>query len=236
MAGGNRGDLNATSYALLGLLSFGRELSGYELKRWADGSVRFFYAAPAMSQVYRELDRLAGAGLVASREVAGGATRRTRVHRITDAGTAALRAWLDHQPAGPPVLKHGVALRVFLGHLADRERLLATVDDHRRRCEELVADLDGVLADLGDDPTWRYPRLVAEWGRAYYGGEAEAAARLASALAAMDDDGAVEEGGAGGAAVEERGAAGGAAVEEGGAGTGGPSPEGADRGGGPSAG
>ena len=28
--------LPATGYAVLGLLSFGRELSGYELKKWAD--------------------------------------------------------------------------------------------------------------------------------------------------------------------------------------------------------
>lgn len=183
----SRPDLSPTAYALLGLLSFGRELSGYELKRWADGSIRFFYAAPAMSQVYRELDRLRDAGLVTARDVPGGATRVTRVHRITDEGTAALRAWLDDQPAGQPVLKHGVALRVFLGHLADRERLRATVAEHRRRCEELLLELEGVEADLGDDPTWHHARLVAEWGRTYYAAEVEAARRLEARLAGAGD-------------------------------------------------
>lgn len=176
-------DLSPTAYALLGLLSFGQELSGYELKQWADGSIRFFYAAPAMSQVYKELDRLREAGLVAARDVPGGATRRTRVHRITDRGTAVLRDWLDRQPAGAPVLKHGVALRVFLGHLADPERLRATVADHRRRCEALLAELEEVEVALGDDPTWHHARLVAEWGRTYYAAEVEAAARLEAKLA-----------------------------------------------------
>lgn len=171
-----------TGYALLGLLSFGRELSGYELKRWADGSLRFFYAAPAMSQVYRELDRLREAGLVTARDVPGGATRTTRVHRITEAGSAALRQWLDDQPAASPLLKHSVALRVFLGHLADPERLRATVAEHRRRCEELLAEVEAVHEDLGDDPTWHYARLVADWGRTYYAAEVEAARRLEERL------------------------------------------------------
>ncbi|HLM29721.1 MAG TPA: hypothetical protein VK360_07350, partial [Acidimicrobiales bacterium] len=52
-----------TGHTLLGLLSFGTELSGYELKRWAD-NLRFFWSAPAMSQVYREVERLAEAGYV----------------------------------------------------------------------------------------------------------------------------------------------------------------------------
>jgi len=50
--------LPATGYAVLGLLSFGRELTGYELKQWADGSLRFFYWSPAVSQIYSELKRL----------------------------------------------------------------------------------------------------------------------------------------------------------------------------------
>src|SRR5215211_3241740 len=72
----------ATGWTLLGLLSFGRELTGYELRRWAGNSLRHFYAAPAMSQVYAELERLEAAGHTASREVAQGA-RQVRVHRIT---------------------------------------------------------------------------------------------------------------------------------------------------------
>jgi hypothetical protein len=58
-----------TGYAVLGLLSFGRELTGYELKQWADDSLGFFYTAPAMSQIYSELERLRGAGLVQDRAV-----------------------------------------------------------------------------------------------------------------------------------------------------------------------
>ena len=50
--------LRATSWAVLGLLSFGEELSGYDLKKWADWSLRFFYWAPSYSQIYGELRKL----------------------------------------------------------------------------------------------------------------------------------------------------------------------------------
>jgi DNA-binding PadR family transcriptional regulator len=63
------GFLPGTAYAVLGLLSFGPELSGYELRQLALNSLRFFYWTPAQSQIYRELRRLAGLGYVTGREV-----------------------------------------------------------------------------------------------------------------------------------------------------------------------
>ena len=35
--------LPPSSYAVLGLLSFGRALSGYDLKQWADHSLHYFF-------------------------------------------------------------------------------------------------------------------------------------------------------------------------------------------------
>src|SRR4051794_8612694 len=114
--------LTPTGYAVLGLLSFGQELTGYELKQWADGSLRFFYTAPAMSQIYSELDRLRLAGLVRDRAVPDG-NRVIRTYRITPEGEAVLRAWAEDTEPEPPVLKHHVALRLFLGHLIAPARL-----------------------------------------------------------------------------------------------------------------
>jgi DNA-binding PadR family transcriptional regulator len=166
-----------TSYAILGLLSFDRELSGYELKQLADGSLRFFYWSPAMSQVYAQLDRLEELGLVTSRDVQGEGTRLTRVFRITATGQRELRRWLEVSPVEPPVLKHTVALRLFFGHLADPERLRAVLDEHSRRCRETLAELDVVKRDLADDPTWRYARAVADWGEQYFAAEVDATQR-----------------------------------------------------------
>jgi len=170
----------ATGYALLGLLSFGRELSGYELKQWADGSLRFFWSAPAMSQVYRELERLAESGFVEQRSVVRDGTRSTKVYRLAPAGDAAVRAWLAEIPE-PPVLKHPIALRVFFGHLLDPADLRRAVEAHRNWCEQVLHDLNTVRDDLGDDPAWRNAALVAEWGMEYYHGDLEAVARVEQA-------------------------------------------------------
>jgi DNA-binding PadR family transcriptional regulator len=166
----------ATGWALLGLLSFGRELTGYELRQWAGNSLHHFYAAPAMSQVYGELDRLEAAGLTASREVAQG-RRRVRVHRITPVGEAALGEWL-RTPVDPPQLKHHLLLRVFLGHLVDPAALRAAVEDHVRRCDEELSALEDVLGELGDDPAWANARLVARWGVDHHRAERTSARRL----------------------------------------------------------
>jgi DNA-binding PadR family transcriptional regulator len=170
----------ATGYALLGLLSFGRELSGYELKQWADGSLRFFWSAPAMSQVYRELERLAEAGYVEQRSVVRDGTRSTKVYRLAPAGEKAVRAWLAEIPE-PPVLKHPIALRVFFGHLLDPEDLRRAVEAHRDWCEQVLHDLNTVRDGLGDNPSWRNAALVAEWGLEYYQGDLEAVARVEQA-------------------------------------------------------
>jgi DNA-binding PadR family transcriptional regulator len=171
-----------TGYTLLGLLSFGRELSGYELKQWAD-NLRYFWSAPAMSQVYRELERLSAAGLVDQRLVVREGNRSTKVYALSTRGRESLRAWLALPPA-PPVLRHPVALRVFFGHLLGAAELEAAVAAHREWCDRMMADLAALRAELGDDELWRNAALVAEWGLDYYRGEIGAADGISATIAA----------------------------------------------------
>jgi len=180
-----RQPLSPTGYAVLGLLSFGRELTGYELKQWADDSLRFFYTAPAMSQIYSELDRLRASGLVQDRAIQDG-NRTIRTYRLTTTGEEVLRAWAEDTEPEAPVLKHHVALRLFLGHLIGPERLLEQTARHRDWVEGRLHDLelvDEALAASSPD-VWRYARLVASWGRRYYGAELEALDELRRELAA----------------------------------------------------
>ena len=82
-------DLPVTSYALLGLLTFGDELTGYELKQRADSTLRFYWVSPAMSQVYSELTRLTEAGLVRRRREVRGTT-----YTISAKGRRTLERWM----------------------------------------------------------------------------------------------------------------------------------------------
>jgi DNA-binding PadR family transcriptional regulator len=153
----------ATAWAVLGLLSFERELSGYDIKQWADAILRFFYWSPATSQIYTELRRLEDLQLVSSQTVARDDVRDKRVYRITPAGTDALRRWQADVDAEPTVLKHGLVLRLWLGHLAEPARLREQVETHRARLvEELEISRESAVIALAE-PDWAYPALVAGW-------------------------------------------------------------------------
>jgi DNA-binding PadR family transcriptional regulator len=174
--------LPASSYVVLGLLSFGRDLTGYELKHWAHDSIRFFWSEPSMSQVYRELARLEGLGLVRARDESGEAERPRTTYHLTASGRRALVRWVEEAPVDEPVLQHGPAFRLFLGHLARPERLREVLLEHERRMEALLDDLRRVRAELEDDPvTWPDALGVARWGEAIYGADLRGTRRLLGA-------------------------------------------------------
>lgn len=166
-------DLPATSYALLGLLTFGDDLTGYELKQRADRTLRYYWVSPAMSQVYTELDRLASHGMVSARDA--GPNNRSSKYRITAKGRQALTSWLEEAPVGFQVLKHPVALRLLIGHLVDPATTTGMLREHLAALEEHRAGLEQVRESLKgrDEPgePFRYPSLVADWGLEYLDGE-----------------------------------------------------------------
>jgi DNA-binding PadR family transcriptional regulator len=155
----------ATAWAVLGLLSFDRELSGYDIKQWADAILRFFYWSPATSQIYAELRRLEQLGLVQSRVVARDDVRGKRLYAITPTGRAALERWQLETEAEPTVLKNGMMLRLWLGHLAPPERLREQVLTHQAQLrDELEVARHSEQTSAADD-AWAYPSLVARWSR-----------------------------------------------------------------------
>lgn len=170
--------LPTTAYALLGLLTFGRELTGYELKQWADTTLRFYWVSPAMSQVYSELGRLWERGLVDALESEGPGTRVTTRYRINDRGSAELRRWLVESPPEFPVLKHPVALRLLLGHLVDPASVREMLETYDRALDERRRELQQVLDGIDQDPAFRFPAFVARWGLQYYDAEAQIVARI----------------------------------------------------------
>ncbi len=109
-------DLPTTAWAVLGMLSHADELSGYDLKKWADWSLQFFYWSPSFSQIYAELKRLEKHGYATSRTVVHeDGVRGKRMYAITPEGRAAAANWVNHAPVEAPVLKHSVMLRAWGG-------------------------------------------------------------------------------------------------------------------------
>jgi DNA-binding PadR family transcriptional regulator len=153
----------ATAWAVLGILSFGRELTGYDIKNWSDAILHFFYWSPATSQIYTELRRLEDLGLVRSRTVARDEVRDKTVYAITPIGTEALRSWQATVDAEAPVLKHGVLLRIWLGHLAEPDRLREQIAEHHARLLAELAAAKESQEQADAQPEWAYPALVASW-------------------------------------------------------------------------
>lgn len=186
----NRRPLPATGWAVLGLLSFGKELSGYDLKKWSDRSLRFFYWSPSFSQIYSELGRLEKAGYASSRLVAQETgTRDKRVYRITEAGMAAARAWARETPADPPVLKHGPMLRLWLGHLLEPDQMRELLMRQQEFAEGMRLAAVADAADAPDEPASAYPALTLRWAERYYASESALAAAMLDDLAGLEDRG-----------------------------------------------
>jgi DNA-binding PadR family transcriptional regulator len=165
-------NLAATSWALLGILSYEHELSGYDIRKWIDWSMRFYYGSPAHSQVYSELKKLEQLGLVTSR-VESGSTRGRRLYKITSGGLDAVTRWADEAPVDPPSLKHGPVLRVTLGHLTSAARLKEVLQEHLAYVDEMHRNAAKDAKWAGADPAWAYAKVALQWAERYYANERE---------------------------------------------------------------
>jgi DNA-binding PadR family transcriptional regulator len=174
-------NLAATSWALLGMLSYEYELSGYDIRKWIEWSMRFFYGSPAYSQIYTELKKLEQLGLVTSR-VEDGGTRNRRLYKITDAGLDAVTQWANEAPLDPPVLKHSALLRVTLGHLTNPARLKEILQEHLAYADEMHRNAAKEAKWAGADPSWAYARVALQWAERYYANERELTLKMIKEL------------------------------------------------------
>jgi DNA-binding PadR family transcriptional regulator len=187
-------ELPATAWAVLGMLSFGERLTGNDLKKWADRSVRYFYWGPSLSQVYSELKKLEALGLVASAVVMEPGIRGRREYEVTQQGVEALRAWARGAPVDLPVLKHGVLLRMWMGHLNDPEHLKSLVSAHIGNLNEMRERAGMQARKSSSEPAWAYPTMSLRWAERYFQAELDLAqALLADIDAAAEEYGRVSE-------------------------------------------
>lgn len=174
--------LAATSWAILAILSYEDELSGYDVKKVTEWSIRYFYWSPQFSQIYAELKKLEKLGLVTSRVDHDNGARSRRLYKITGAGLEAVTRWANDTPAEPPMLKHSVLLRVAFGHLAGGAKLKELLQEHVEFAENMQrqATHDAHGAEALD--AWAYPRLALQWASRYYANERELAQQMIADL------------------------------------------------------
>lgn len=175
-------NLAATSWALLGMLSYDYELSGYDIRKWIDWSMRFFYGSPAYSQIYSELKKLEQLGFVTSRVDSDGSPRSRRLYKITEEGMEAVTRWANDAPLDPPVLKHSPLLRVTLGHLTNPARLREILQEHLAYADEMHRSAAKDAKWAGADTTWAYARVALNWAERYYANERELTLKMIKEL------------------------------------------------------
>ena len=125
------GDLTTTEAAVLALLEMEGEQSRYDLMKFVSQAIGYVWA-PAKTQLYALLPKLAEEGLASSRVTRDGARPEKRLYRITPAGSNALDRWLAAEPDSPETF----FLRLFVGGLVPREAL----EEHLEWFRSSVAD------------------------------------------------------------------------------------------------
>ncbi|MGW5364727.1 PadR family transcriptional regulator [Actinopolymorpha pittospori] len=154
-------------FALLGLLAV-EPGSGYALtQRFAQSLEKYAWHANH-SQIYPELNKLAGDGLI---EVVAEGARGSRTYAISDAGRDALLDWMLSPPRESRVRSEQI-LRVFMlstlepplahdllrGYLAQAAR-------HRDEIREIVAQLE---SEEDASSPMQFGRFAAEFGVRQY--------------------------------------------------------------------
>ena len=133
-------------HAILGFLTY-RPMSGYDLKKLFDESVRHFWPA-TQSQIYRTLGRMAADGWTHVEMVEQEGRPDRKVYHITDEGQAELRHWLL-TPLDLSTVRNQWLVKVFFAHrLADEEitaSFEARAEKLRRKLEMFRTGVQAVV-------------------------------------------------------------------------------------------
>lgn len=161
--------LSPTAYVILGMVRK-EPRSGYEIKALVDNSTRFFWAA-SYGQIYPELKRLAGAGLIAGSDSPTGGRRRT-VYEITADGEEELRAWLRQKPETFEMRDEGL-LKLFFADALPREEAVEILREMRaqrlaaherlREIEKLKGEIEGPFPMIVLRSGLEFTQWFADW-------------------------------------------------------------------------
>ena len=132
--------LTTTEAAVLALLAFEGENSGYDLLKYAKQAIGYVWS-PARSQLYTLLPRLVKGGLAQSRAVVQADRPDKTLYRISAEGRRALAAWLETVEPGD---RDAFQLRLFVGALTNDDVLIEHVEAFRREVEEWLTELRAI--------------------------------------------------------------------------------------------
>ena len=139
--------------ALLGLIAATPRISGYDIVRIFNLSMRHFWHAH-QGQIYPTLTRMERERWIASREVIQRGRPNKRLFSITPTGREALERWLS-SPFEELKLKHAPLLKtLYLGHLG-ADGALEKFTEQRAGCVAYLEELREIEREFFNDGGYR---------------------------------------------------------------------------------
>jgi DNA-binding PadR family transcriptional regulator len=135
----------ALRHALLAALLEG-EASGYQLSKRFDVSVANFWSATPQ-QLYRELERLEGEGLVAARVVEQQRRPNKRVFSVTDVGREELASFTAG-PTRPAAIRDELLVKLQAVDVGDVEAVRAAIAERLEQARGKLALYDRLREEL----------------------------------------------------------------------------------------
>ena len=149
---------------ILGLLSH-EDLTGYEIKKRMDTSLKYFWGA-SYGSIYPTLSELVNQGLAAKRDGAEN-NRNKIIYSITEEGRNYLKDWLT-LPVDKDELRYETLLKLFFGSEAGELQATSHIDAFEEKIEKelqyLLAAADTLRNSISPDDTHKYYLLTVEFG------------------------------------------------------------------------
>lgn len=153
---------------ILGLLSH-EELTGYEIKKKIDTTLKYFWNA-SYGSIYPALGELVQRGLAVKREASDN-KRNKWIYTITEEGRQYLREWLE-QPAERDELRYETLLKLFFGKEGGDKQALLHIDAFeekiRKELPYLLRSEAALSACLDADVAHKYYLLTVQFGLKTY--------------------------------------------------------------------
>lgn len=151
-------------YVILGLLSH-EELTGYEIKKRMDTTLKYFWGA-SYGSIYPALSDLVRRGFATKKEDTQN-KRNKLIYTITDEGREYLKEWLA-VPVEKDELRYETLLKLFFGNEQGAEQSLLHIESFEEKIKKELPYLLGAEQTLknclDDDTTHKYYLLTVQFG------------------------------------------------------------------------
>lgn len=151
-------------FVILGLLSH-EDLTGYEIKKRMDTTLKYFWGA-SFGSIYPALGDLVSGGLAIKRD--GAENKRTKlIYSITEEGRAYLKEWLKN-PVEKDELRYETLLKLFFGREGGAEQAMVHIEAFEEKIRQelpyLLTARQILESHMEKDDAHKYYLLTVKFG------------------------------------------------------------------------